>query len=50
VVHHPRNLGYGGALRTGLQEARKDVIFYTARDSHQPSAGVDGRVRQSRGG
>src|SRR5262245_53485921 len=30
VIHHPKNRGYGGALRTGFREARKDFIFYTA--------------------
>jgi glycosyltransferase involved in cell wall biosynthesis len=29
VVHHPRNLGYGAALRTGLQNATKELVFYT---------------------
>jgi glycosyltransferase involved in cell wall biosynthesis len=33
VIHHPRNLGYGGALITGFQHARKDVIFYTDGDA-----------------
>jgi len=29
AIHHPRNRGYGGALRTGFREARKDFVFYT---------------------
>jgi glycosyltransferase involved in cell wall biosynthesis len=33
VVHHPRNLGYGAALRTGFREATKEVIFYTDGDA-----------------
>ncbi len=33
VIHHPANLGYGGALRTGLSSARKDLIFYTDGDA-----------------
>lgn len=33
VVHHPTNLGYGTALRTGFATATKDLIFYTDGDA-----------------
>ncbi len=33
VIHHPANRGYGGALRTGFSESRKDLIFYTDGDA-----------------
>ncbi len=33
VIHHPRNLGYGMALRTGFREAAKDYVFYTDGDN-----------------
>ncbi len=33
VIHHEQNRGYGGALRTGFKEARKDFIFYTDGDA-----------------
>lgn len=32
VIHHPRNRGYGGALRTGFSAATKDLVFYTDGD------------------
>jgi glycosyltransferase involved in cell wall biosynthesis len=32
VVTHPRNLGYGMALRSGLETACKEFIFYTDGD------------------
>jgi glycosyltransferase involved in cell wall biosynthesis len=32
IVHHPRNRGYGGALRTGFLNATKDWVFYTDGD------------------
>lgn len=32
AVHNPTNLGYGGAVRRGFQEARKDYVFYTDGD------------------
>jgi glycosyltransferase involved in cell wall biosynthesis len=33
VIHHKRNRGYGGALRTGFGSAVKDLIFYTDGDA-----------------
>jgi len=33
VVHHEKNRGYGGALRTGFKEAKKEFIFYTDGDA-----------------
>jgi len=32
VVHHPRNLGYGAALRSGFAAARHPLLFYTDGD------------------
>src|SRR5258708_3162212 len=32
VITHPKNLGYGGALRTGFGAATKDLVFYTDGD------------------
>lgn len=33
VVHHERNRGYGGALRTGFRTASKELVFYTDGDA-----------------
>jgi glycosyltransferase involved in cell wall biosynthesis len=33
VVHHGKNRGYGGALRTGFETSSKDLIFYTDGDA-----------------
>lgn len=33
VIHHEKNKGYGGALRTGFKEARKEWVFYTDGDA-----------------
>jgi len=33
VVHHEKNRGYGGALRTGILESKKEFIFYTDSDA-----------------
>lgn len=32
LVFHEKNLGYGGALRTGFKTAAKDLVFYTDGD------------------
>ena len=32
VIHHKKNLGYGGALRSGFKAAKMDWIFYTDGD------------------
>jgi glycosyltransferase involved in cell wall biosynthesis len=38
VIHHPKNRGYGGALRTGFASATKDLIAYTDGDGqYDPS-------------
>jgi glycosyltransferase involved in cell wall biosynthesis len=33
VVHHERNSGYGGALRSGFAAASKELVFYTDGDA-----------------
>jgi glycosyltransferase involved in cell wall biosynthesis len=33
VLHHPVNLGYGAALRSGFKAATKDLLFYTDGDA-----------------
>ena len=38
VVHHERNRGYGGALRTGFASATKDLVFYTDGDAQYDPA------------
>ena len=41
VIHHPRNLGYGGALQTGFRAATKDLIFYTDGDAQYDPGELD---------
>ena len=33
VVHHARNRGYGGALRSGFEAATRELVFYTDGDA-----------------
>src|SRR5688572_16367035 len=38
AVHHVKNRGYGGALRSGFREASKELVFYTDGDAqYDPS-------------
>lgn len=38
IVHHAKNRGYGGALRTGFKTASKDFVFYTDGDAQYDPA------------
>tara|TARA_Y100000310_G_scaffold325127_1_gene388125 strand:+ start:588 stop:1337 length:750 start_codon:yes stop_codon:yes gene_type:complete len=33
VIHHEKNRGYGGALKSGFKNATKDLVFYTDGDA-----------------
>ena len=33
VIHHQKNRGYGGALRSGFETASKELVFYTDGDA-----------------
>jgi glycosyltransferase involved in cell wall biosynthesis len=50
VVHHARNRGYGGALRTGFQSATKDLVFYTDGDAQYDPGEMEILWAQMRGG
>lgn len=41
VIHHPKNRGYGGALRSGFSGATKDLIFYTDGDAQYDPAELE---------
>ena len=38
VVHHPRNRGYGGALRSGFEASTRELVFYTDGDAQYDPA------------
>lgn len=41
VVHHEKNRGYGGALRSGFAAATRDLIFYTDGDAQYDPAEME---------
>jgi glycosyltransferase involved in cell wall biosynthesis len=41
VVHHPKNRGYGGALRTGFASATRELVFYTDGDAQYDPAEME---------
>ena len=41
VIHHGRNRGYGGALRTGFAAATKELIAYTDGDAQYDPAEIE---------
>lgn len=41
VIHHPKNRGYGGALRSGFSGATKELIFYTDGDAQYDPAELE---------
>ena len=41
VVHHEKNRGYGGALRTGFASATRELIFYTDGDAQYDPAEME---------
>jgi glycosyltransferase involved in cell wall biosynthesis len=50
VVHHQKNRGYGGALRSGFSNATKDLIFYTDGDAQYDPREMAGLWAQMRDG
>ena len=47
VVHHPRNRGYGAALKSGIRLARHDLIFFTDADGQFDLKEVDALLEQT---
>jgi glycosyltransferase involved in cell wall biosynthesis len=41
VITHPKNRGYGGALRSGFGEATRDLVFYTDGDAQYDPRELD---------
>ena len=42
VIHHAKNRGYGGALRTGFAAAAKDLVAYTDGDAQYDPSELEG--------
>ena len=47
VVHHPRNRGYGAALKSGINLARYDLIFFTDADGQFDLNEVDALLEEA---
>ncbi len=41
IVHHEKNRGYGGALRSGFANATRELVFYTDGDAQYDPAEMD---------
>src|SRR6476660_2309913 len=41
VVHHEKNRGYGGALRSGFASATRELVFYTDGDAQYDPSEMD---------
>jgi glycosyltransferase involved in cell wall biosynthesis len=46
VIHHPTNLGYGAALRSGFANVTKELIFYTDGDGQYDVSELTSLCRQ----
>src|SRR5919198_2105455 len=46
IVHHEKNRGYGGALRTGFATASRELIFYTDGDAQYDPAEMEALWRR----
>jgi glycosyltransferase involved in cell wall biosynthesis len=46
IVHHERNRGYGGALRTGFETASRELVFYTDGDAQYDPAEMEALWRR----
>src|SRR3954463_7871590 len=46
VVHHEKNRGYGGALRTGFATATRELVFYTDGDAQYDPAEMEALWRR----
>jgi glycosyltransferase involved in cell wall biosynthesis len=42
VITHPKNLGYGGALRSGFRAATREFVFYTDGDGQYDAGELPG--------
>ena len=49
VITHPRNLGYGMALRSGFAACAKDFVFYTDGDGQYDVGELPGLLKELRG-